>query len=66
MRFRILLIPYRHGEPVPEVSYDKEERKAVVKWKDQEDHLQFSADGNRTTMEVKRTNGASEGVAESL
>ena len=54
MRFKILLIPYRYGEQMPEITYDRDKRKAIVKWKSQEDHLYFSEEGNRTRIKVER------------
>jgi len=66
MRTTVLLIPVRYGDPMPEITYDKGERKAVVKWKDQEDHLHLSEDNNRTRLKIKRVNGAATGIAESL
>jgi hypothetical protein len=39
--FKVLLIPFRRGEALPEVSYDKATATARVSWPDQVDELQF-------------------------
>ena len=42
-RFRVLLIPFRRGEALPEISYDAETDTAQVIWPDQTDVLHFTA-----------------------
>ena len=66
METQILLIPFRYGEPIPEITFDQDSNSAVVKWKDQEDYLHFSKDGNRTRLKVERVQGDTKGVADSF
>jgi hypothetical protein len=41
-RFRILLIPVKGGESLPEVTYDSKTEIATVTWPGQKDSLRFS------------------------
>jgi hypothetical protein len=53
--FRILLLPFRAGEPLPRVSYDAQTQKARVEWPGQTDTFDFRTDGtHRTHVTVMR------------
>jgi hypothetical protein len=53
--YRILMIPMKNGDPMPEISYDRAKDKATVKWPDQTDVLHFeTVKNNRTAVRVMR------------
>ncbi len=47
--FKTLLIPFRQGEKLPQVTYDADKRVARIQWSDQEDTLHFGEPGARAT-----------------
>jgi hypothetical protein len=53
--FKILMVPFRHGEPLPETTLSADGRRLVVEWPHQADHytLRHNEDG-RTTFERER------------
>lgn len=54
-RFRILLLPARMGEQLPELGYDPQGASVRVSWKDQSDRLDFRPDASgRTLVEASR------------
>jgi len=53
--FKVLLLPYRAGEPLPKVSYDAGSQKALVDWPGQTDEFDFRTDeSHRTHVAVRR------------
>jgi hypothetical protein len=53
--FKVLLLPYRAGEPLPKVSYDAASQKARVEWPGQTDEFDFKTDeAHRTHVSVMR------------
>jgi hypothetical protein len=53
--YKVLLLPVKAGEALPEVSYDAAKQTAKVSWKDQTDVLTFATGSDkRTTVEIKR------------
>jgi hypothetical protein len=57
--FKTLLIPFRHGEELPEIQYDPEQALAVVQWPDQRDRIIFHAEeGSPTGFTVTRNGEA--------
>ena len=51
--YRVLLIPFRYGEPLPVVSYQAD--KATIQWSDQTDTLEFGTDATqRSRVTAKR------------
>jgi hypothetical protein len=53
--FKVLLLPYRQGDPLPEVSYDAGTGNASVEWPDQKDNFSFSSDEtHRTLVKIQR------------
>lgn len=54
-RFRLLLIPFRWGAEIPRTAVDEEAGTVTVKWRDQNDALEFSVGkDNRTRVSVSR------------
>jgi hypothetical protein len=53
--FKILLIPMKYGEPLPDIKWDAKTETAQVSWKEQSDMIKFTrgADG-RTKASVSR------------
>ncbi|MEI6751871.1 MAG: hypothetical protein WCK78_01765 [Paludibacter sp.] len=49
---KVLLIPFYKGEKLPEIKYAN--GKAIIKWADQTDELNFSIKNNRTKINVVR------------
>lgn len=55
MNAKVLMIPVRHGEPFPRVSFDAARGVAHVAWRDQTDELRFTqGSGGRTSLAVSR------------
>jgi hypothetical protein len=53
--YRMLLIPLRHGEPLPGIAYDPAGGKATITWADQKDGIAFTAGpDHRTSVRVER------------
>jgi hypothetical protein len=53
--YKVLLVPFRHGQEIPKITYDKSSSTAKVEWADQVDEIKFTADDdNRTRFTVKR------------
>ncbi len=54
-QFRVLMIPFYHGEPLPKVTYNSEKETAQVQWKDQTDTIQFKKNkDHRTQFSISR------------
>ncbi len=54
-QFRVLLIPFNMGEPIPKVTYDAASGKGTIEWADQKDELTFTLnDQKRTLVKVER------------
>ncbi len=49
---KVLLIPFYFGEKLPKITFTN--GKAVVKWANQTDELNFTVKGNRTKINVVR------------
>ena len=45
-RFKVLLIPFRNGEPLPQIAYDEASQQATVTWPNGQDHLAFTTRPN--------------------
>lgn len=43
--FKVLLIPFRAGEALPDISYDGKTDRAVIRWENQTDTLAFDKNG---------------------
>jgi hypothetical protein len=53
--FKVLLLPYRAGDPLPKVSYDASAQKTLVMWPGQTDEFDFTTDEtHRTHVTVRR------------
>jgi len=53
--FRVLLVPFRAGEPLPQISIDAATGIATVTTSGQRDEIKFSSDaGQRTHVSVTR------------
>jgi hypothetical protein len=53
--FRVLLLPYRQGEPIPKVVYDAASQTASVDWPGQKDQFLFTSDDtHRTHVTIRR------------
>ncbi len=53
--FKILLLPYRQGSPLPKVEYNAESGSATVQWPDQKDEFLFkNDDSHRTHVTIRR------------
>jgi hypothetical protein len=53
--YKMLMVPFRHGQEMPRVTYDKASSTAKVEWTDQVDEISFAAgDDNRTKFAIKR------------
>jgi hypothetical protein len=53
--FKILLLPVKAGEKLPQITYDGGSRSATIKWDDQTDVMSFTAGiDNRTRLKVMR------------
>ena len=53
--YRILLLPFKSGEPLPKIVYDAARQRAALQWDGQTDAIQFTADaGNRSLVEIHR------------
>jgi hypothetical protein len=53
--FRVLLLPYRQGEPIPQVVYDAASQTASVDWPGQKDQFLFTSDDtHRTHVTIRR------------
>ncbi len=56
-KFRVLLVPVRAGETLPNITYDPSVQTATVAWADQQDTLAFrNSESPRTLVEIRRTN----------
>ena len=54
-RFKVLLIPFRMGDPLPRVSFDAGSGNASLAWKDQTDRIAFkAASDSRTQCVIRR------------
>ena len=54
-RFKVLLVPFHMGDPLPMISYDSKKRKAMVFWEYQQDTLDFTqAMDGKTGVTVTR------------
>jgi hypothetical protein len=55
-RYRVFLIPFKMGEPQPQVTYDPKTAQATLHWPDQDDVLNFTTDNqdNRTRFTLSR------------
>ena len=54
LRSRIACIPFRVGEPFPDIRWDPAQGRTTIAWKDQEDTLAFSVTEGRTSVRVMR------------
>jgi hypothetical protein len=53
--FKIVLVPIRIGEVIPQISWDQASKTAALKWPDQSDEINFAtATSGRPGLEVKR------------
>ena len=52
--FRVLLIPFKAGEPLPTIAYDAKNDSATVTWADQTDTLRFTKAKDRVKFTLKR------------
>ncbi len=53
--FKVLLLPYRQGDALPQVTYDAGTQKATVKWPGQNDEFAFKTDDTqRTHVTIRR------------
>jgi hypothetical protein len=53
--FKVLLIPFHMGEPMPSVSFDSKTSRATVAWGNQKDLLSFEqASNGKTSMTIVR------------
>jgi hypothetical protein len=53
--FKVLLIPFHMGEPMPSVSYDAKTSTATVAWGDQKETLTFDQGSNgKTAVTINR------------
>ncbi len=53
--FKVLLLPYRQGEPLPTVGYDPAARIASIDWADQSDKFVFTlGEDHRTHVAIQR------------
>ena len=52
--FRTLLIPFKKGEPLPEITYDAKADTATITWSDQKDTLRFIKEDDRTRFALER------------
>jgi hypothetical protein len=57
--FRVLLIPFRMGDPLPSVAYDSKNSAAIVAWSDQKDVLKFHQSQNGQTGVIVTRGGKS-------
>ncbi len=54
LRSRIALIPFRIGDEIPTIRWDPETRRTTLRWRDQEDTLEFSTKDAFTRVTVRR------------
>jgi hypothetical protein len=47
--FKVLLIPFRYGDALPEISFDPVRSKARIKWNNQVDDLLFKSGADKRT-----------------
>lgn len=52
VNFRTLLIPFKHGEKIPQVQYDKDKQRATIKFAQHTDTINFFITKNRTDFKV--------------
>jgi len=53
--YKIVLVPFRQGEALPEFAWDKEKGVLAIKWKDQADECRFTPAANgRTLLAISR------------
>ena len=57
--FRVLLIPFRMGDPLPSLAYDSKNSAATVVWSDQKDVLKFHHSQNGQTGVMVTRDGKS-------
>lgn len=56
-RFKVLLIPYRYGETLPEISFDPQTQQAILNWGNNSDTFNFiKQDNGKTSVELYRNN----------
>jgi hypothetical protein len=55
--FKILLIPFRIGEPIPLVGWNESDKTAVLNWPDQSDKIQFNLNPNKPIKVQIQRNG---------
>jgi hypothetical protein len=54
-RFKMLLFPHRHGDKLPEVSWNDNQTEVTVEWADQKDVITFlPGEDGRTRISVRR------------
>jgi len=57
-RYRVFLIPFKMGDPRPQVTYDPKTDQATLHWPDQEDVVKFTSNpDNRTRFTMERSGG---------
>jgi hypothetical protein len=53
--FKIMLFPYRHGQPIPETIWSEDRRRLRIRWPDQDDLYEFGgASDGRTRFSMMR------------
>lgn len=63
--FKVLVYPYKYGDPLPTTEWNQDRTQLTVAFKEQNDMYQFAeGDGGRTALQMKRNNEmvASNGV----
>ena len=51
-KFRVLLIPFHRGQPLPKITYDVSSEVATIAWPDKTDSLQFKSHGHQTSVSL--------------
>ncbi len=55
--FKVLVYPYKYGEPLPVTEWNKDKTQLIVSVKEQKDVYQFGmGDGGRTALQMNRNN----------
>lgn len=55
--YKIVLIPFRFGEPLPDVTWDAKPEVVLVRWGDQSDEIRFTSNADHRTELTVRRNG---------